>query len=408
MELLMKNLRNMLLALSLVALGTTNLMPMKRRHGDDLPEAPAKKKLKTENSATSAKLFTLVCSDGATIEDVPYEALMQSSILKKLADKLGNHNNSAAKIQINQNIDSNTMPIIVKHMKFVANDQAKGLPEQDVIINLAQTMQPQTISSDIINAAHHLDFRLFFKALNQLIVQNLDPENLDNLLDQNIDDLLANAPKAYQTSGQELYDDNWIDSYWPSSINDSSTMNSDQCDTSNDPCPEKIEKIAENKEYDADFFWNNDYLQSVPPAKNQKTNYAAASNPDFSDMDFFNIDNILAHDFSDFYPSSAQKQAVDLDNHGKERRFTCPQPGCNKAFTTSSQLTLHMRTHTGEKPFTCTQPRCNKAFTSSSDLTKHLRIHTGEKPYQCTQPGCGKAFTSSSDRTKHMKTCKKK
>lgn len=47
-----------------------------------------------------------------------------------------------------------------------------------------------------------------------------------------------------------------------------------------------------------------------------------------------------------------------------------------------------MRVHTGSKPYKCTY--CEKAFSQSNDLTLHIRRHTGDKPYICEV--CGDRF----------------
>lgn len=58
------------------------------------------------------------------------------------------------------------------------------------------------------------------------------------------------------------------------------------------------------------------------------------------------------------------------------------------------------RTHTGEKPYACTIKTCTKRFTTSGQLTQHLRAHDGLKPYVCDI--CNQACSSLSYLKKHI------
>ncbi|XP_066146471.1 zinc finger protein 143-like [Euwallacea fornicatus] len=100
--------------------------------------------------------------------------------------------------------------------------------------------------------------------------------------------------------------------------------------------------------------------------------------------------------------SSSQHLTVHMRNHVNSKPFPCTYEGCNKKFATNYSLTTHHRTHTGEKPYTC--PQCSKSFKTSGDLMKHVRIHTGEKPFICPVEGCGKAFTTSNIRKVHVRS----
>jgi hypothetical protein len=90
--------------------------------------------------------------------------------------------------------------------------------------------------------------------------------------------------------------------------------------------------------------------------------------------------------------------------HTGEKRFVCDFEGCSEAFHQSGNLAIHKRTHSGERPFTCGFEGCEKAFTHGSALTRHERRHTGERPFSCNFEGCGMAFADISDFAKHKRT----
>ena len=58
-----------------------------------------------------------------------------------------------------------------------------------------------------------------------------------------------------------------------------------------------------------------------------------------------------------------------------EKPYKCREPGCNKAYTNTSDRFKHARTHYVQKPYCCKTPNCNKRYTDPGSLRKHARAH---------------------------------
>ena len=53
-------------------------------------------------------------------------------------------------------------------------------------------------------------------------------------------------------------------------------------------------------------------------------------------------------------------------------------------------------------------PICDKAFSRSSSLNIHMHSHTRAKPFACPHKDCEKAFSVKSNRNRHQRGCKKR
>ncbi|KAJ8392924.1 hypothetical protein AAFF_G00071280 [Aldrovandia affinis] len=104
------------------------------------------------------------------------------------------------------------------------------------------------------------------------------------------------------------------------------------------------------------------------------------------------------HCSKSFANSSYLAQHIRI--HSGAKPYTCSY--CQKTFRQLSHLQQHNRIHTGDRPYKCVHPGCEKAFTQLSNLQSHRRQHNKDKPFKCHN--CNRGYTDSASLEVHLST----
>lgn len=107
-------------------------------------------------------------------------------------------------------------------------------------------------------------------------------------------------------------------------------------------------------------------------------------------------DTYKCNDCDKYFSTSHGLEVHVRRTHSSELKpYSCDL--CPKTFGHSLSLAQHRTTHTQERCFQC--KTCGKCFKRSSTLSTHLLIHSDTRPYSCVH--CGKRFHQKSDMKKH-------
>ncbi|KYM89288.1 Ras-responsive element-binding protein 1 [Atta colombica] len=100
--------------------------------------------------------------------------------------------------------------------------------------------------------------------------------------------------------------------------------------------------------------------------------------------------------------AASPSSSVELSENGAH-----PCPTCPSVFSSSHELTNHLRGHnsprstdcSGEEDYSCSV--CNKVLSSASSLDRHVLVHSGERPFKCKH--CDMSFTTNGNMNRHVR-----
>jgi len=79
-----------------------------------------------------------------------------------------------------------------------------------------------------------------------------------------------------------------------------------------------------------------------------------------------------------------------------QQRRRCPT--CQRPFSSSYNMRVHMRIHNNSRPFEC--KFCPKNFRTKCNLEHHVQTHTGNWKFKCRL--CGKGYSRKDRLLRHM------
>mmetsp|Transcript_23888 Transcript_23888/g.46840 ORF Transcript_23888/g.46840 Transcript_23888/m.46840 type:complete len:186 (+) Transcript_23888:76-633(+) len=89
-------------------------------------------------------------------------------------------------------------------------------------------------------------------------------------------------------------------------------------------------------------------------------------------------------------------EASELKISISQQRRRCPT--CQRPFSSSYNMRVHMRIHNNSRPFEC--KFCPKNFRTKCNLEHHVQTHTGNWKFKCRL--CGKGYSRKDRLLRHM------
>ncbi|XP_063697978.1 oocyte zinc finger protein XlCOF15-like [Culicoides brevitarsis] len=98
-------------------------------------------------------------------------------------------------------------------------------------------------------------------------------------------------------------------------------------------------------------------------------------------------------------PKKRKKPAKKLYKRRKNKECHI----CEKQFTTTTKLNIHILVHSGSRPFKCT--KCDKSFSQEFNLKRHEMVHQPQRQRKFQCHVCGLFYLEKHHLTDHILAC---